>query len=92
MLPVIYLLPVLIHGELESLHADRKNNCCTIIEAAGEGLAPIKLTCALSSNLLQTVPKPLCKHAYSNILKISPPKIESFPIKILIVFILLLKT
>ena len=34
----------------------------------------------------------LRKHAYSNILKISPPKIESFPIKILIVFIFLLKT
>ena len=33
----------------------------------------------------------LRKHAYSNIFKISPPKIESFPIKILMVFIFLLK-
>ena len=30
--------------------------------------------------------------AYSNVLKISPPKTESFQIKILIIFILLLKT
>ena len=29
---------------------------------------------------------PLRKHAYSNILKISPPKTESFPIKVLIFF------
>ena len=36
---------------------------------------------------------PLRKHAYSNILKISPPKTESFEIKILIFFfIFLLKT
>ena len=34
---------------------------------------------------------PLRKHAYSNILKISPPKTESFQIKILIFFIFLLK-
>ena len=32
------------------------------------------------------------KHSYSNILKISPPKTESFQIKILIFFIFLLKT
>ena len=32
------------------------------------------------------------KHAYSNILKISPLKAESFQIKILIFFMLLLKT
>ena len=30
--------------------------------------------------------QPLRKHAYSNILKISPPKTESFQIKILIFF------
>ena len=36
--------------------------------------------------------KPLRKHAYSNILKISPPKTESFQIKILIFFTFLLKT
>ena len=35
---------------------------------------------------------PLREHAYSNILKISPPKTESFQIKILIFFIFLLKT
>ena len=29
---------------------------------------------------------PLRKHAYSNVLKISPPKTESFQIKILILF------
>ena len=34
----------------------------------------------------------LQKHAYSNILKISPPKTENFQIKILIFFIFLLKT
>ena len=34
----------------------------------------------------------LRKHAYSNVLKISPPKTESFQIKILIFFIYLLKT
>ena len=34
----------------------------------------------------------LWKHAYSNILKISRPKTESFQIKILIFFIFLLKT
>ena len=34
---------------------------------------------------------PLRKHTYSNILKISPPKTESFQIKILIFFIYLLK-
>ena len=34
----------------------------------------------------------LRKHAYSNILTISPPKTESFQIKILIFFIFLLKT
>ena len=34
----------------------------------------------------------LRKHAYSNILKISPPKTESFQIKVLISFIFLLKT
>ena len=34
----------------------------------------------------------LRKHAYSNILKISPPKTESFEMKILIFFIFLLKT
>ena len=34
----------------------------------------------------------LRKHAYSNILKISPPKTESFQIKILIFFIFLHKT
>ena len=34
----------------------------------------------------------LRKHAYSNILKISPPKPESFQIRILILFIFLLKT
>ena len=33
----------------------------------------------------------LRKHAHSNILKISQPRIESFQIKILIVFIFLLK-
>ena len=33
----------------------------------------------------------LQKHAYSNILNISPPKTESFQIKILIFFIFLLK-
>ena len=36
--------------------------------------------------------KSLRKHAYSNILKISPLKTESFQIKILIFFIFLLKT
>ena len=36
--------------------------------------------------------KTLRKHAYSNILTISPPKTESFQIKILIFFIFLLKT
>ena len=36
--------------------------------------------------------KPLRKHAYSNILKVSPSKTESFQIKILIFFIFLLKT
>ena len=35
---------------------------------------------------------PLRKHAYSNILKNSPPKRESFQIKSLIFFIFLLKT
>ena len=35
---------------------------------------------------------PLRKHAYSNTLKISPPKTERFQIKILIFFIFLLKT
>ena len=35
---------------------------------------------------------PLQKHAYSNILKISQPKIESFQLKNLIIFIFLLKT
>ena len=34
----------------------------------------------------------LRKHAYSNILKISPPKPEGFQIKILIFFLFLLKT
>ena len=34
----------------------------------------------------------LRKHAYSNILKISSPETESFQIKMLIVFMLLLKT
>ena len=34
----------------------------------------------------------LRKHAYSNTMKISPPKTESFQIKSLIVFIFLLKT
>ena len=34
----------------------------------------------------------LRKHAYSNVLKISPPKTESFQIKNLIFFIFLLKT
>ena len=34
----------------------------------------------------------LRKHVYSNILKISPPKTESFQTKILIFFIFLLKT
>ena len=34
----------------------------------------------------------LRKHAYSNILKISPPKTESFQIKTLIFFTFLLKT
>ena len=36
--------------------------------------------------------KPLRKQAYSNILKILPPKNENFQIKILIFFISLLKT
>ena len=35
---------------------------------------------------------PLRKQAYSNILKILPPKNENFQIKILIFFIFLLKT
>ena len=34
----------------------------------------------------------LRKHAYSNILKIWPPKTENFQIKILILFLFLLKT
>ena len=34
----------------------------------------------------------LRKHAYSNILKISPPKTEMIQIKILIILIFLLKT
>ena len=34
----------------------------------------------------------LQKHAYSNILKILPPKTENFQIKILIIFVFLLKT
>ena len=34
----------------------------------------------------------LGKHAYSNILEISPPKTESFQIKILIFFVFVLKT
>ena len=33
-------------------------------------------------------PPPLRKHAYSNILKLSPPKTESFQIKILIFFLI----
>ena len=37
-------------------------------------------------------PNSLQNHAYSKILKISPPKTESFQIKILIFFIFLLKT
>ena len=44
------------------------------------------------ATLTSRVESTLLKHAYSNILKISPPKIESFPIKNLIVFIFLLKT
>ena len=37
-------------------------------------------------------PTTLRKHAYSNILKISPPKTESFKIKVQIFFMFLLKT
>ena len=40
----------------------------------------------------QTLSEKLLKHAYSNILKISSPKTESFQTKILIFFIFLLKT
>ena len=39
-----------------------------------------------------TFSEALRKHAYSNKLKILPPKNEKFPIKILIFFIFLLKT
>ena len=35
---------------------------------------------------------PLRKHAYSNVLKISPPKTESFRIEIPMFFLFLLKT
>ena len=41
--------------------------------------------------LLRFHSKPLRKHVYLNILKISPPKTESYKIKILIFFIFLLK-
>ena len=37
-------------------------------------------------------PDLLQKHAYSNILKITPPKPENFQIKTLVFFIFLLKT
>ena len=45
----------------------------------------------LGSLTKKTNEKPLRKHAYSNTLKILPPKTESFQIKILIFFIFLLK-
>ena len=53
---------------------------------------------ACSTSLLPLVPREGCdscslrKHAYSNILKILPPKNENFQRKILIVFVFLLKT
>ena len=46
----------------------------------------------ITKNSPPEAPKTLRKHAYSNIMKISPPKTESFHIKILIYFIFLLKT
>ena len=50
--------------------------------------------CRPSTKMLETMPslssplkiQPLRKQAYSNILKISPPKIESFQMKLLIFF------
>ena len=44
------------------------------------------------SNNRKTTMYALRKHVYSNILKISPPKTESFQLKILICFTFLLKT
>ena len=52
------------------------------------GLIETLLMAALK-NAGATYASSLWKHAYSNILKISPPKTESFPIKVLIFFIFL---
>ena len=59
---------------------------------AGEVLNYRNLRSSSTLDLASLFLYTLRKHAYRNILKISPPKIESFQIKILIIFIFLLKT
>ena len=49
-------------------------------------LAPMILSHIFSHSIFTAILLSLRKHAYSNILKISPPKTECFQIKILIFF------
>ena len=53
---------------------------------------PLQTDMDLMTQVPSSADYSLRKHAYSNILKISPPKAERFQIKILIFFIFLLKT
>ena len=77
------------------LHADRTNICSTTMEAEGEGWDSMKLALVpqvihywpfrggtfIVVSVLQCFTYTLRKHAYSNIQKISSPKIENFQVK-----------
>ena len=66
---------------------ERKSNFLDTVHKRG-----LDTFAGFSATLLHCVLNSLRKHAYSNVLKISSPKTESFQIKILIFFIFLLKT
>ena len=86
---------------LEHIHCCQKSDSCksrtewqTVDhdEVAYFELSHMDLHCTQKRLYKSAGLKALRKHAYSNILKIFPPKNEHFQIKILMFFIFLLKT
>ena len=59
---------------------------------AGSKFSPFQMGISAQESKQEVTKASLRKHAYSSVLKILPPKNESFQIKFLIFFMFLLKT
>ena len=80
---VLFLISLFFPAKLKILKDLKQINFFKVLKDPPEGL--------LGNQTKKTNEKPLRKPAYSNTLKILPPKIKSFQIKILIFFQFLLK-